>query len=56
VLIIYQSEIILFHFLLNPLKQNKNEICIITFIGALFHVSAPGSHHQAKYNKPIPNY
>jgi uncharacterized membrane protein len=43
-------------FLLNPSKHNINEICIITFNGALLHVSAPGSHHQAKYNKPIANY
>jgi hypothetical protein len=43
-------------FLLNPSKHNTNEICIITFNGALLHVSASGSHHQAKYNKPILNY
>jgi hypothetical protein len=36
--------------LLNPSKHNINEICIITFNGALLHVSASGSHHQAKYN------
>jgi hypothetical protein len=45
-----------FSSLLNPSKHNINEICIITFNGALLHVSAPGSHHQAKYNKPILNY
>jgi hypothetical protein len=44
------------YFLLNPSNHNTNEICIITFNGVLLHVSAPGSHHQAKYNKPIPNY
>jgi hypothetical protein len=43
-------------FLIKSNKTNTNEICIITFNGALLHVSAPGSHHQAKYNKPIPNY
>jgi hypothetical protein len=36
--------------------EHAEEICIITFSGALLHVSAPGSHHQAKYNKPIANY
>jgi hypothetical protein len=41
------------YFLLNLSKHNTNEICIITFNGALVHVSAPESHHQAKYNKPI---
>jgi hypothetical protein len=43
-------------FLLNTSKHNTNEICIIIFSGVLLHVSAPGSHHQAKYNKRIPNY
>jgi hypothetical protein len=43
-------------FLSNPSKHNINEICIITFNGALLHVSVPGNHHQAKYNKPITNY
>jgi hypothetical protein len=44
-----------FSFLLNPSKHNINETYIITN-GALLHVSAPGSHDQAKYNKPIVNY
>jgi hypothetical protein len=42
--------------LLNPSKHDTNDICIITFNGALLHVPASVSHHQAKYNKPIPNY
>jgi hypothetical protein len=44
------------YFLLNWSNHNTNEICIITFNCALLHVPAPGSHHQAKYNKRIPNY
>jgi tRNA(Phe) wybutosine-synthesizing methylase Tyw3 len=48
--------VVFIDFLLNPSKRNTNEICIITFNSALLHVSAPGSHHQAKYNKHIPNY
>jgi hypothetical protein len=47
---------IYFSFLLNPSKHNINEIRIITFNGALLHVSAPRNHHQAKDNKPIANY
>jgi hypothetical protein len=45
-----------FFSLLNPSKHNTNELCIITFNGALLHVSASGRHHQAEYNKHIPNY
>jgi hypothetical protein len=45
-----------FFSLLNPSKHNTNEICTISFNGALPYVSTHGSHHQAKYNKPIPNY
>jgi hypothetical protein len=48
--------VVFIYFLLNPSKHNTNEICIITFNGALLHVSVPGSHHQEQYNKPIPNY
>jgi hypothetical protein len=44
------------YFLLDPPEHNTKEICIITFNGALLHVSASGSYHQAKYNKPVPNY
>jgi hypothetical protein len=51
-----EQAIYIFFFLLNPSKHNTNEICVITFNGALLHVSASGSHHQAKYNKPIANY
>jgi hypothetical protein len=40
--------VVFIYFLLNPSKHNTNEICIITFNAALLHVSAPGSHRQAK--------
>jgi hypothetical protein len=50
------QTVVLIYFLLNLSKHNINEICIIPLNGALLHVSAIGSHHQAKYNKPIANY
>jgi hypothetical protein len=52
----WAKEVTVVFFLLNTSKHNINEISIITFNGALLHVSAPGSHHRTKYSKPIANY